>query len=445
MKVKDYTYYFFIGVGGIGMSALARYFLALGKEVHGYDKTKTSLTEQLQKEGVHIQFTDDVSSLSPNFNPDNCLVVYTPAVPKDLQILKHFYDQGFEVVKRSQLLGKLTHETKCMAIAGTHGKTTTSAILGHLLYEAGKPVTAFIGGILENYQSNVIIGGTDITVVEADEFDRSFLQLHPEYAVITSMDADHLDIYGNPLELENSFREFAGQVKKNVFVKAGIEIEGAISYGAEVQADYFADNIVISNAQFSFDITTPQGKIHDIQMSLPGRHNIENALAAVCIALQIGVSENEIKKGLESFKGVKRRFTRNTLPNGKVIIDDYAHHPTELNAIISATKNFYPQQKILGVFQPHLYSRTRDFIDDFAASLNKLEHLILLDIYPARELPIEGVTSQWLAQKMGRDVEVVSLANAIETIKQKDFDVLLLLGAGDIDTLYKPAQMIWHE
>lgn len=445
MKVKEFTYYFFIGVGGIGMSALARYFLALNKEVWGYDKTQTALTKDLESQGIHVFFQDDLDHIPAGITVENCLVIFTPAVPKDLKILQHFQRNGFHVLKRSELLGKLTHETKCLAVAGTHGKTTTSAILGHILYTSGLPVTAFVGGIIQNYQSNVIIGGADMTVVEADEFDRSFLQLRPKHAIITSMDADHLDIYGDHAELENSFKAFAEQVEEKVFARVGLPIPGAKTYGVETEADYVADNIVIKDAQFTFDIKTPQTSIEGIKMSLPGRHNIENALAATAIALEMGVTSQQITNALQSFQGVKRRFTRTQLANKKVIIDDYAHHPTELNAIISATKNFYPNQKILGVFQPHLFSRTRDFAEDFARSLNQLENLILLDIYPARETEIPGISSQYLADKMQRNIEVVPLSSALESIKKYDFDVLLLLGAGDIDTLYKPVQNLWNE
>ncbi|UOH77701.1 UDP-N-acetylmuramate--L-alanine ligase [Ornithobacterium rhinotracheale] len=444
MNIKDFTYYYFVGIGGIGMSALARYFNLADKKVLGYDKTPTPLTYALEKEGIKVSYEDALNEDFKHLNAENCLVIFTPAI-KNLQILDFFKQNNFTILKRSKVLGLLTRQTNCLAIAGTHGKTTTSCLLGHLMHVAGKPCTAFLGGIAENYQSNMILGGTEINVVEADEFDRSFLQLSPNYAAITSMDADHLDIYGEKEELEKSFLEFAALVENKVFAKKGLNVPNSQSYGVETEADYSAQNIRIEENHYLFDLYTPSQTIKDIVMPLPGRHNIENAVAAIAIALENGVSEDDIKKGLASFKGVKRRFTRHTCPNGKVIIDDYAHHPMELKAIISATQNFYPNKKILGVFQPHLFSRTKDFGDDFAKSLNALEELILLDIYPAREEPIEGITSEWLAKKMDKKPEISSLSNAIKTIKNRNFDVLLLMGAGDIANLYEPLKELYNE
>lgn len=444
MNIKDFTYYYFVGIGGIGMSALARYFNLAGKKVLGYDKTPTPLTHTLENEGIKVSYEDTIGDDFKNLTSENCLVIFTPAIKK-LKILDFFKQNDFNILKRSRVLGFLTKQTNCLAIAGTHGKTTTSCLLGHLMHIANKPCTAFLGGIAENYQSNIILGGTEITVVEADEFDRSFLQLSPNYAAITSMDADHLDIYGEKKELEKSFLEFANLVENKVFAKKGLNIPNSQSYGVETEADYSAQNIRIKENYYLFDLYTPNQTIKDIIISLPGRHNIENAVAAIAIALETGVSENDIKKGLASFNGVKRRFTRHTCPSGKVIIDDYAHHPTELKAIISATQNFYPNKKILGVFQPHLFSRTKDFGDDFAESLNALENLILLDIYPAREEPIEGITSEWLAAKMNKKPTISSLTNAIKIIKNHNFDVLLLMGAGDIANLYEPLKELYNE
>uniref|UniRef100_UPI0039A6A03B UDP-N-acetylmuramate--L-alanine ligase n=1 Tax=Ornithobacterium rhinotracheale TaxID=28251 RepID=UPI0039A6A03B len=444
MNIKNFTYYYFIGIGGIGMSALARYFNLAGKKVLGYDKTPTELTHTLEKEGIKISYEDNLSEDFEPLTAENCLVILTPAIKK-LKILDFFEQNNFNILKRSKVLGLLTQQTNCLAIAGTHGKTTTSCLLGHLMHIAGKPCTAFLGGIAENYQSNIILGGTEITVVEADEFDRSFLELSPNYAAITSMDADHLDIYGKKEELEKSFLEFAALVENKVFAKKGLDIPNSLSYGVETEADYTAQNIRIEGENYLFDLQTPKQTINNLVMPLPGRHNIENAVAAIAIALENGVSAEDIRKGLASFKGVKRRFTRHTYPSGKVIIDDYAHHPTELRAIISATQNFYPDKKILGVFQPHLFSRTRDFGDDFAHALNMLNDLILLDIYPAREEPIEGISAEWLAAKMEKKPEISSLSNAIETIKNHNFDVLLLMGAGDIANLYEPLKELYNE
>ncbi|MDO5656253.1 MAG: UDP-N-acetylmuramate--L-alanine ligase [Flavobacteriaceae bacterium] len=453
MNITSYTYYYFIGIGGIGMSAIARYFNQMGKTILGYDRMQTELTKQLELENIKIHFEDDEKFIPNELQPQNTLVIYTPAIPKNHQELHFFQNNGFKVIKRAEALGEITRATTSLAVAGTHGKTTTSAMLGHLLYDAGLESTAFVGGIVENYNSNVILGGNKISVIEADEFDRSFLKLNPDFACITSMDADHLDIYGDGNELIKSFNEFAKIVRSQVFVKNGIEIKGAQTYGVEElkatsdQAipDYYADNILLKEGYFTFDLTYPHGKIESISMTLPGRHNIENAVAAIALAMQVGVNEKQIKQAMASFKGIKRRFSRYTSSDGKIIIDDYAHHPTELNAIIQATQNFYPGKSILGIFQPHLFSRTRDFISDFAKSLSGLQNLILIDIYPARENPIEGVTSDWLADEIEKINSnrplVVSLDKAFDEILKFQTDIILLMGAGNIDTLYQPLKM----
>lgn len=441
MNVHSYTYYYFVGAGGIGMSALERYFHSLGKEVLGYDKTQTALTSRLIEEGVEIHFEDWGTELPKKLQPQNTLVVYTPAV-KQLGELDFFRKNKFTVLKRAEVLGEITKSTDCLAVAGTHGKTTTSSILGHILKVAQLPSTAFLGGIVENYQSNIILGGNEISVVEADEFDRSFLKLSPDLACITSTDADHLDIYGDKDEMEKSFVEFSKLVKGKVFARLGLNIPDAVTYAVEEKADYYADNIQLKGDFFTFDLTTPHQKITEIPMHLPGRHNIENAVAAIAMAMERGVVEKEVKRALDSFKGVKRRFTRHKTQDGKVIIDDYAHHPTELKAIIKAVKNFYPHQKMLCVFQPHLYSRTQDFAAEFSEVLADVSALILLEIYPARETPISGVNSDMLADKIeqinGIRPVVCSLGNAENEILKRDFDVLLLTGAGNIDTLFAP-------
>ncbi|MGI9526269.1 MAG: UDP-N-acetylmuramate--L-alanine ligase [Weeksellaceae bacterium] len=442
MNINQYTYYYFIGVGGIGMSALARYFNQMGKSVMGYDKISTSLTSLLEEEGIDIHYEDNIDKISTTINKDNTLIIYTPAIPKKHQELNHFINKGFQVIKRSDALGAITRETTCMAVAGTHGKTTTSSLLGHILKVAKLPSTAFLGGIVENYNSNIILGGNEISVVEADEFDRSFLKLDPEYVCITSMDADHLDIYGDASNIEKSFLEFASMAKKKLFAKAGLNIPNALTYHVEEKADYYADNIQLKEAYFTFDLHHPLGVIHEIPMHLPGRHNIENAVAAIAMAMELGVKENQIKEALDTFKGIKRRFSRFQTASGKIIIDDYAHHPTELNAIIRATQNFYPNKSITAVFQPHLYSRTRDFADDFAKSLAVLEDLILLEIYPAREEPIQGINADFLADKI-EDIHgvrplVKNLNNVLDEIEKHSSDIILLMGAGNIDTLYEP-------
>ena len=440
--IHTYRYYYFIGIGGIGMSALARYFKFSGAEVFGYDKTNTHLTQLLTKENMSIVYEDTISTIPEKLNPENTLVVFTPAVPKDLQIKNYFIDKGFTILKRSKVLGEITKSTQCLAIAGTHGKTTTTTLLGHLCKFADLPSTAFLGGISVNYKSNFIYNGTQISVVEADEFDRSFLTLSPNMAVITSTDADHLDIYGDSQHILKSFNDFADLIPDNGFllVKKGLPIQAPHStYSAYEKADYYAEAIRVVDDRFEFDLITPDQTIKDLVLHIPGKHNVENAVAALSIALKLGIEPEVLKSGLSEFKGVGRRFTKNTFKNGKVYIDDYAHHPTELNATIEAVRHLYPGKKLVTVFQPHLYSRTRDFAEGFAESLGKTDELILLDIYPARETPIEGITSDWLADKINlKEKEVTSLDNALQVIKSKDFDVLLTVGAGNIDTLYEP-------
>lgn len=438
MGILDKKYYYFIGAGGIGMSALERYFKSLGKIVLGYDKTPTELTTDLIEEGIDIHFEDNIDLIPSDVNTENTLVIYTPAIPKDHQELNYFFDQQFEVLKRSEVLGAITKHSYAIGVAGTHGKTTTSSLLGHILKVADLDSTAFLGGIAENYNSNIILNGSKYTVAEADEFDRSFLRLSPKVAIITSDDADHLDIYGERDEVKKSFRDFAAIVEEQLFVRKGLDFSGAKTYGVDEGADYDAHNVRIENGFYVFDVKTPTGLLKDIKIQLPGRHNMENAVAALAVADFLGISEEKIHEALQSFIGVKRRFNRFEA-NGKVYIDDYAHHPTELNAVINSLKELYPGKKILGVFQPHLFTRTRDFVQEFAESLAKVDELILLDIYPARELPIEGVTSQWLLDMIQLENKAVStLENAVDLIKTKDFDVLLTVGAGNIDTIVKP-------
>lgn len=438
MGILDKKYYYFVGAGGIGMSALERYFNSIGKTVLGYDKTPTELTGELIQEGIAIHFEDNIELIPAEVNQENTLVIYTPAIPKDHQELNFFFDQNFEVLKRSEVLGAITKHTYAIGVAGTHGKTTTSSILGHILKVADFDSTAFLGGIAENYHSNIISNGSKYTVAEADEFDRSFLRLSPKVAIITSDDADHLDIYGEREEVKKSFQEFASIVEDQLFVRKGLNFSNAKTYGVNDGADYDATNVRITAGYYVFDVQTPNGKLVDIKFQLPGRHNMENAVAAIAVADYLGVSSEKIHEALATFIGVKRRFNRFEA-NGKVYIDDYAHHPTELNAVIQSLRELYPGKKILGVFQPHLFTRTRDFAPEFAASLSQLDELILLDIYPARELPIEGITSNWLLNMVDlKEKSVYSLEESLAVIKNKDFDVLLTVGAGNIDTIVKP-------
>ena len=413
------------------MSALARYFSKIGKHVAGYDKTITEITSNLEKNGIQIHFNDSVASIPKKFqNKKNTLVVFTPAVPSNHLELNFFMDQGFQIMKRAEVLGLITKNTFCFAVAGTHGKTTTSAILGHIMqpYKA----TSFLGGISENYESNLIFGAEEISVVEADEFDQSFLQLSPNIACITSMDADHLDIYGEHSSLVDSFKKFANQVTEVLIVAKGTGIEG-LSYALNEDADYKITNIRQADGYYIFDVKTPNSEVSDIEFSLPGKHNIMNALAAIAMADSYGVSLESIKKSLRSFKGVERRFSYKIKTDALTLIDDYAHHPTEINVVYDSIKELYPTQKNVVIFQPHLFSRTKDFIEDFAIALAQFDEILLLDIYPAREEPIEGVSSLWLLEKiLNKNKKITHKNNLVKDIKNSNASIVAMLGAGDI-------------
>lgn len=447
MNLENINSVYFIGVGGIGMSALARYFNAIGKQVGGYDKTASPLTAALIDEGVFVHYEDDVSVIPEPFLNEDCLIVYTPAIPKSNAILNHYLSNGFEVMKRSQVLGVITGNSFAVAVAGTHGKTTTSSMVAHLLDSTGVGCNAFLGGIASNYNSNLILNAdSNNSVVEADEFDRSFLTLSPNIAIVTSTDADHLDIYGGHDELLNSFQDFVNKLRSSgtLVLKHGLELkhDNVITYGFEKEADISVTNIKAENGNYIFDVKSPNRNYKGVQVGLPGRHNIENALATIAVAELMGVDQQGIVKALKAFKGVKRRFERIITSEKVTYIDDYAHHPKELEMCISSVKELYPDKKVTGIFQPHLYSRTRDFAEDFALSLDLLDETILLDIYPARELPIEGVTSEMLLQKMTSEVkEIVHAKDVVENIKHREIEVLLTLGAGDIDRLVEPLKL----
>jgi UDP-N-acetylmuramate--alanine ligase len=437
MNLSQINSVYFIGIGGIGMSALARYFKNIGKNVAGYDKTPTALTDDLIRSGFDIHFTDDVALIPKSFSADDTLVVITPAIPKGHFEWEHFKTSGYTIMKRAQVLGLITQNTFSFAVAGTHGKTTTSSILGHLLYQAGVDMTAFVGGIVENYNSNLIGSGKTVTVVEADEFDRSFLHLHPDMACVTSMDADHLDIYGTVDSIQESFREFAAKItnKRNLFAPVGLPLD-ATTVGIEQPANYRAHNIRIEDGAYVFDVQTPDKEIVGLKFSLPGRHNLMNAMMALAMADTYGVEPTEIAKGLASFSGIRRRFSYQIRRDDRVYVDDYAHHPTEIDSVHHALRELYPDDKILIVFQPHLFSRTRDFADGFAKSLSAFDEVLLLDIYPARELPIEGVTSQWLLEKIDNDRKrLITKADLIQAMRASDARVLATVGAGDIGEL----------
>ncbi|MGH2664930.1 UDP-N-acetylmuramate--L-alanine ligase [Flavobacterium sp.] len=434
MNLNQIHNVYFIGIGGIGMSALARYFKAIGKNVSGYDKTPTILTNELIESGISIHFEDSIDLIPKDYFAENTLVIITPAVPKSHSEWNYFLERDYVVKKRAEVLGIITKDTFCFAVAGTHGKTTTSSILGHILYESGADVTSFLGGIVENYNSNLIGTGKTVTVVEADEFDRSFLHLHPNIACVTSMDADHLDIYGDDEAIKASFKEFADKVadKNDLFVINGLPLEG-ITVGANDDSKFVAHNIRIEDGWYVFDVKTPTENIKDLRFGLPGKHNLTNALLALAMARTFGTPTESIAKALATFKGVRRRFSFQIRKPDFVYIDDYAHHPTEINAVHQAVSELYPGQKVLAVFQPHLFSRTKDFADDFAKSLSQFDEVLLLDIYPARELPMEGVTSQWLLNKIENpNKKLVQKNELISLLKASDAPVIVTIGAGDI-------------
>ena len=440
--LSAYQNFYFVGIGGIGMSALARYFHFSGKNVLGYDKTQTKLTQAMQNEGLAIGFEDIISDEINALKPEDTLVIYTPAI-KTLGILDFFAEKEFTILKRAKVLGLITQNTNCIAVAGTHGKTTTSTLVAHLCKEANLPFSCFLGGISENFNSNFYFNGNEISVLEADEYDRSFLNLSPDWAIVTSIDADHLDIYGDKATIESGFREFAALVPKpeQLFVKKGVEIgRPHKTYAVHQEADYHAENLEIKGDLMFFDIHH-QGEIIPFSWQIPGLHNVENATAAIGLLHSFGVDFKTLQEGLKLFKGIKRRYTKHIFPNGKIYIDDYAHHPTELNAVLDSVRRFNPGKKVLVVFQPHLFSRTRDFADNFAESLAKGDDLLLLDIYPARELQTNfpGITSQWLLDKVKTEhKQTCSLAHALDIIKNKNFDIVITVGAGNIDTLYDP-------
>ncbi|MBB5646564.1 UDP-N-acetylmuramate--L-alanine ligase [Pedobacter cryoconitis] len=438
---------YFIGAGGIGMSALARYFKKRGCLVGGYDKTRTVLTSHLEEEGILISYVDVLSELPSEFEVTTAetLIVYTPAIPKDSVLLNYFRDNGFNLQKRSQVLGIISKGQFCIAVAGTHGKTTTSSIIAHILTDTGYGCTAFLGGITTNYQSNFLLGDNNVVVVEADEYDRSFLTLHPDIAVITSMDADHLDIYGDAAQLEESFQLFAKQLKPGgtLFFKQGLPIAEGITYGSETTATVRASNIRVEEGNFVFDYQDENVSITNIPLMLPGKHNVENATVAMAAALKLGIDPVKVKVAVANFKGVKRRFEYVVREDKHIYIDDYAHHPEELRACFHAVRQLYPDKKMTVVFQPHLFSRTRDFAADFAEILSTVDELLLLDIYPARELPMEGITSEFLRAKlMLENSGVYSKEEVLKYVKENQPELLVTVGAGDIDTLIQPLKNI---
>ena len=449
MNLNDIHKVYFLGVGGIGMSAIARYFLSKGIKIYGYDKTPTKLTSELIAEGIKVHFNEDIESIPENID----LVIYTPAIPKEHLEYKYFLNNNYQIKKRSEILGMITNSNIGIGVAGTHGKTTISTMIASIMKGSSVDCSAFLGGISKNFDCNLLLSNkSKYVVIEADEFDRSFLQLKPQIAVVSSIDADHLDIYGDKNELKKSFEDYINQIKEDgiLIIKKGIELKyikkriSTFTYSLnDINSDYYACNIIIKEGYYSFDLVHPNGIIKDIILGYPGLHNVENAIAAISVSLNTGVNESEIKGALSSFLGVKRRFDYRIKTEMLVYIDDYAHHPEEIRTCINSVRHLYPDKKITGIFQPHLYSRTKDFADEFAKSLDLLDEVILLDIYPARELPIKGVDSKMLLDKIKIKAKFFySKDELMNNLLNHTFEVLLTLGAGDIDQLVEPIEKL---
>lgn len=447
---------YFLGIGGIGMSNLARYFMSKGIKVAGYDKTETELTKALIKEGADVHYEDNVE-LIPEYCKDRTvtLVVFTPAVPAENSEVKYFTDNNFTMQKRAQVLGLITKSSKALCCAGTHGKTTTSSMLAHIMNHSHLGVNAFLGGILKNYGTNLLLSDTsEFTVVEADEYDRSFHWLHPYMALITSVDPDHLDIYGTEEEYLKSFEKFTSLIqtggalvmKHNLGLSPKIGDEVSLYTYSMDRGDFHAKNIKIENGTIRFDYVTPKETIENVELGVPVKINIENAVGSMALAWLNGATAEELRRGMKTFEGAKRRFDFIIKADDLVMIDDYAHHPDELSASIISVKELYPDRKVLGVFQPHLYTRTRDFANEFARSLSLLDELILLDIYPAREKPIEGVTSRIIFDKVTCKKTFCRKDELLDVLKdKKDIEVLLTIGAGDIDQLLPDIKNLLEE
>jgi len=447
---------YLLGIGGIGMSGLARYFRHLGREVAGYDRSETELTRALVAEGIAVTYRDDPGELAEAYKKPSgeTLLIFTPAVPEELKLKDFFRQQGHRLYKRSEVLGIISAGRFTIAVAGTHGKTTTSSLIAHILKESGEDCSAFLGGIAANYGSNVLCGGGNIVVAEADEYDRSFLTLRPDIAVVTSADADHLDIYGDKDQLIASFRLFLAQMKKGgtSIVKYGLPFPGDIRYAKEELCDAYAQNIRVADGEFYFDYighnlnpSQGHGSIADIRLGMPGLHNVENAVAAIAVARLLGIGGEQIRAALGSFRGVRRRFEHIVRRPGAVYIDDYAHHPEELRAILGSVRKMYPERKLTVIFQPHLFSRTRDFAEEFAEVLAMADALLLMDIYPARERPLPGVTSDWLLGKIDiADKRRASADEIVETVARERPELLVTTGAGDIDRLVIPLKEVYE-
>jgi UDP-N-acetylmuramate--alanine ligase len=461
MSLEKYHNVYFLGIGGIGMSALARWFMKSKLQVSGYDRTSTVLTDELEREGMLIHFDDAVANIPKQVidNKEKTLVIFTPAIPKDHKEYNYLKDQGYTIMKRSEVLGLITKSYKTIGVAGTHGKTTTSSMVAHILKSAKKDMVAFLGGITTNYESNLVMEGdvnaNTLVVVEADEFDRSFLRLFPEIAIVTSADADHLDIYGDHESMLTSFRDYVKQIKNGGSLIIHESIEEKIASGVThvtkhiysmSRGQFFAGNITAHSGFFEFDLCGFGSQVERIRLGVPGFHNVENAIAASVAAHQSGVSIKEIKEALASFQGVKRRFEFVVKGNKVIFVDDYAHHPTEIEAFLKSMKSMYPRRKLTVIFQPHLFTRTRDFADGFSKSLSIADELVLMDIYPARELPIPGVDSDMIFKDITSKVKIRCGKNDLmEKLNTMDIDVLATVGAGDIDTFVQPIKKMLTE
>lgn len=447
MNIDNIRQAYLIGIGGIGMSALARYFRHLGCLVAGYDRVETELTKQLVSEGIPVIYADDFNLVNEVFTQpdDHTLIIYTPAVPSELELIGQFQRGGHTLFKRSQVLGLISQHRFAIAVAGTHGKTTTSTLIAHILNDSGYGCSAFLGGISTNYNSNVLFSDNDVIVLEADEYDRSFLTLFPDIAIITSVDADHLDIYGDKSQLQESFQLFLNQLHANgkSIIKAGLPLSGDVTYTTDGVADAYADRIRIVDGAFYFDYVSNEQRISNIHLGIPGKHNVENATAAVTVARILGIDDEKIRQALTSFKGVKRRFEYVVNTENSIYIDDYAHHPEELKACFTAVRALYPDKQLTVVFQPHLYSRTRDFAAEFAAVLGMADTLLLMEIYPARELPIKGVDAKMLLDKVAIADKRLCTASEVKIFaKTHRPELLVTVGAGNIDLLVEPLKAI---
>lgn len=448
--MAEYKNIYFIGIGGIGMSAIARYYKFKGLEVSGYDRTPSELTAKLVEEGIGVHYEDNIDFIPKNM--EETLVVYTPAIPADLNELVYVQKNGYRVIKRSKMLGEITRDQKCLAVSGTHGKTTTSTLTAHILTECGEGCSAFLGGISKNYGTNMLVSHTPTVVAEADEFDRSFHQLFPHIAVITAMDADHLDIYGDLEHVQEAFRIFASQVSDTLIIKKGLPVTSddtkarILTYHFnDKTADFHAENISLDSlGHFTFDLVWPEGVVTGIKPGALGWVNIENSVAAAAICLSYGIDPEAVKHAIGTFQGVQRRIDVHVNVPGLTYIDDYAHHPNELATAISSIRGIFPGRKITAVFQPHLFTRTRDFAPEFAEALSMVDKLILLDIYPAREEPIEGVTSEIIFKDVTAPEKVlIRKEELMGMLEQEPIDVLVTFGAGNIDRFIEPiAEML---